>query len=75
MIGRMLQRRLTRILFSLDKDAAGVFRLIQRYRDPPIPVAEACFVAMVEGGSGDRVFTLDGDFRFTGTAAGGWFRC
>lgn len=62
-IGGMLRRRLIWVSFSLDKEAAGIFRLIQQYRDLPMSLADACLVAMVERGIGDRVLTLDGDFK------------
>lgn len=49
--------------FELQSNRSAVFRLLSKYRDLPMSLADACLVAMIEQGIGDRVFTLDEHFR------------
>lgn len=49
--------------FRLEEAAPKVCALMGKYRDLPMSLADACLVAMVESGVGDRVFTLDEHFR------------
>lgn len=51
------------IPFALGNAHARVFRLMKKYRDLPMSLADASLVMMVESGMGDRVFTLDEHFR------------
>lgn len=51
------------IPFHLEDASERVFSLMEKYRDQPMSLAEACLVAMVEQGIGDRVLTLDRHFR------------
>ena len=59
----MLQEDLIRLAFDLDEHLAPVARLIAKYRDTPMSLADACLVRMSELHSTARVFTLDADFK------------
>ena len=47
---------------GLDKDAAAVDSLMQRYSDTPMSLADACLVRLTERFPDCRLFTLDSDF-------------
>jgi predicted nucleic acid-binding protein len=49
--------------FDLVFEIDPVRTLIQRYRDVPMSLADACLVRMVEQTPSPRVFTVDSDFR------------
>lgn len=51
------------IAFDLAGDSAAVRRLMRKYRDRPMSLADACLVRMAEVHPGHVVCTLDGDFR------------
>ncbi|MBZ5500089.1 MAG: PIN domain-containing protein [Acidobacteriia bacterium] len=59
----MIRRGLLVIPFDLVSEAEAVQKLLKRYADVPISVADACLVRMSEQISGSAIFTLDGDFR------------
>ena len=59
----LLQRGIVRLAFSLTNQLAETVRLIQRYRDVPISLADACLIRMAELNQGAVVFTTDSDFR------------
>ncbi len=49
--------------FQLSRDAAGVSRILRKYRDRKIDFADACLIRMAdEFGTGD-ILTLDKDFQ------------
>lgn len=48
--------------FRLEKEADAVQRLLTRYRDLPVSLADACLVRMAELYDGSPVLTLDRDF-------------
>src|SRR3990172_5273423 len=48
--------------FSLMSELAAVRRLVARYRDRPMSLADACLVRMTELHEGAPVLTLDQDF-------------
>lgn len=54
--------RLT-IGFHLGDDVAAVRRLMKKYRDRPMSLADACLVRMAETFQDHAVWTLDSDFR------------
>ena len=64
-------RRLTGLLgdgavrlgFDLDDHFEAVARLLAKYQDVPMSLADACLVRMSELHDGARVFTLDADFK------------
>lgn len=51
------------IPFCLKEESRQVFALMEKHRNLPMSLADACLVIMVECGIGDRVFTLDQHFR------------
>ncbi len=48
--------------FSLKTELAAVRRLVTRYRDRPMSLADACLVRMAELHDGAAVITVDRDF-------------
>jgi predicted nucleic acid-binding protein len=56
----LLQRGIIKLPFSLANELA---RLIRRYRDVPISLADACLIRMAELEEDAVVFTTDSDFR------------
>lgn len=62
-IGKWIVHGYLRLPFRLEPEAGEVFRLMAKYRDLPMSLADAGLVRMVETGLGDRVFTLDHHFR------------
>jgi predicted nucleic acid-binding protein len=59
----MLEEDLVRLAFDLDDHLDPVARLILKYQEVPMSLADACLVRMSELHSTARVFTLDADFR------------
>ena len=51
------------IPFSLAKQAAEVARLMKKYADVPMDLADACLVDLATRLRTGRILTLDGDFR------------
>jgi predicted nucleic acid-binding protein len=60
---QLVERQLVRLDFSLDDHRPDVFRLLRKYADRPMSVADACLVRMAELSEASRVFTTDRDFR------------
>ena len=58
----LLERGLLSIDFTLMSELAAVRRLITRYRDQPMSLADACLVRMAELYDDATVLTLDTDF-------------
>ena len=46
----------------LDAEIAAVARLIDKFADVPMPLADACLVRMAEFDRHAKVMTLDSDF-------------
>jgi len=63
LVFKLMDAGLLKIGFSLEQDAKSVFKLIQKYSDVPMSLADACLVRMSEIHDGSKVFTLDGDFK------------
>lgn len=59
----LLRDRLVTVPFRLDDELPSVARLLSRYADVPMSLADACLVRMSEQHAGARVLTLDSDFR------------
>jgi len=57
-----IERRILSIDFALKAELAAVRRLVTRYRDRPMSLADACLVRMAELYDGATVLTLDADF-------------
>lgn len=58
-----LERGFLKVDFCVGTNLQSTLELMEKYRDLPMSLADACLVAMVENGLGDRVFTLDKHFR------------
>lgn len=48
---------------QLSAESLEVFRLMKKYRELPMSLADACLVRMIETGAGGKVFTFDSHFR------------
>jgi predicted nucleic acid-binding protein len=60
---RLLEREIIRLDFSLATNRADVFRLLRKYGDQPMSVADACLVRMAELSDPCQIFTTDRDFQ------------
>jgi len=49
--------------FSVIAEREALWKLIQKYKDLPMSLADACLVRLAELHAGASVFTLDGHFR------------
>jgi uncharacterized protein len=59
----LLDKGLLQVGFDLDREIVALRRLLQRYGDQRISLADACLVRMAELYAGALVLTLDSDFR------------
>jgi predicted nucleic acid-binding protein len=59
----LVRRGAVTIAFSLRDESAAIIRLLERYSDVPISLADACLVRMAELHGDSRVMTADSDFR------------
>ncbi len=59
---RLLERRLVRLDFVATDHQADVVRLLRKYRDQRMSLADACLVRMAEISENCQVFTTDRDF-------------
>jgi len=48
--------------FSLEQEASSIRKLLVKYRDVPMSLADACLVRLSEQHAESAVVTLDGDF-------------
>lgn len=60
---RLLERGLVRLSFAVADHRADVGRLLRKYPDQPMSLADACLVRMAEVVDPCQVFTTDRDFR------------
>jgi len=60
----LLERGAIRIALDIQEEQADVRALMQRYRNRPMSLADACLVRLSELHASGEVFTLDSDFRF-----------
>ena len=60
---QLISRGLLSIDISLQGQAEELRRLMWRYRDLPMSLADACLVKLAEQASGAQVLTLDAHFR------------
>lgn len=58
----LLQNGALRIAFQIEANVEEVRRLLQKYRDTPMSLADACIVRMAEIHDRHDVLTLDSDF-------------
>ncbi len=59
----LLERGVLEIAFDLQTEFADVQKLMLRYADRPMSLADACLVRMSEVSETATVWTLDSDFR------------
>jgi predicted nucleic acid-binding protein len=59
----LLQRRAVAVNFGFNDEMEAVLRLLQKYADLPMSLADACLVRMTETFSDPVVLTTDSDFR------------
>lgn len=62
-LGALLRRRALITTFNLDNDVESVLRLLQKYADVPMSLADACLVRMTETHPDPLILTTDSDFR------------
>jgi predicted nucleic acid-binding protein len=62
-LGALVRRRALLVSFEFAKNVEPVVRLIEKYSDVPMSLADACLVRMIETLADPVVLTTDGDFR------------
>lgn len=62
-ISALLRRRAVAIAFDLDSNLESVLKLMQKYADVPMSLADACLVRMSETLADPIILTTDTDFR------------
>ena len=62
-LSALLQRRAVLASFAFNDDIESVLRLLKKYADVPMSLADACLVRMTETLSDPLVLTTDSDFR------------
>jgi predicted nucleic acid-binding protein len=60
----LMQRNVLQVPFALADHTDRVGRLLQKYADAPMSLADACLVRMAELFPDSKVMTLDSDFQF-----------
>ena len=59
----LITKGLVTVSFSLQDEAKAIQRLMLRYADVPMALADACMVRLAEIHEPSLVFTLDSDFK------------
>ena len=59
----LLDRRVIVSDFSFNEHCEPTLKLLNRYRNLPMSLADACLVRMAEISEGARIFTTDKDFK------------
>ena len=62
-LSALLHRRALIAAFNLDNDMESVLKLLQKYADVPMSLADACLVRMTETFPDPVILTTDSDFR------------
>jgi uncharacterized protein len=62
-LGELLRRRALLVTFELAKNIEPIVKLIEKYSDVPMSLADACVVRMTETLADPIVLTTDEDFR------------
>jgi uncharacterized protein len=62
-LGALLRRRALLVAFELADSVEPVVRLIEKYSDVPMSLADACLVRMTETLADPVILTTDQDFR------------
>jgi uncharacterized protein len=74
-LAALLERRAVLPAFIFEEELAEVVKLIRKYRDIPMSLADACLVRMTETLTDTTVLTTDGDFRIYRRHGRGTIRC
>ena len=61
-IFQLLQNGAVRVAFHIDEHLSELRKLLQKYRDTPMSLADACVVRMAEVFPRHAILTLDADF-------------
>jgi len=59
----LLLRRSLRVAFDLESHLPAVLKLMEKYADVPMSLADACLVRMTETHGDSVILTTDADFR------------
>jgi uncharacterized protein len=59
---QLAERRVLSVAQLFDSEAASIARLMRRYENVPMSLADACLVRLIERTSQATLFTLDSDF-------------
>lgn len=62
-LSALLRRRVVVVVFDFADDLEPVLKLMQKYADVPMSLADACLVRMTEMRSDPVILTTDADFR------------
>lgn len=62
-LSALLRRRAVLVNFDFNADMESVLKLLQKYANVPMSLADACLVRMTETFSDPVVITTDSDFR------------
>jgi len=62
-LSALFQRRAALVNFDFNDDTESALRLLQKYADVPMSLADACLVRMTETLSDPLILTTDSDFR------------
>jgi uncharacterized protein len=62
-LAALLERRVVVPTFILGQEIAEIVKLMQKYVDVPISLADACLIRMTETLTDPVLLTTDGDFR------------
>jgi predicted nucleic acid-binding protein len=60
---RLLEQGAVRAQFSVQEELDAIAKLVNRYRNVPMSLADACLARMLELVENCQVLTLDSDFR------------
>jgi predicted nucleic acid-binding protein len=59
----LLRRRVVEVAFHLEDHVEAVARLLRKYANVPMALADGCLVHMAELSADRTILTLDRDFR------------
>ncbi len=60
---KLLERQLLTLPFRLEDELGAIKVLLDKYKDLPMSLADACLIRMAEQITDSFIFTLDSDFR------------
>lgn len=63
-LGAMIQRGILAVAISLQEEIERILVLLEKYRELPISIADACLIRLSERLPKHLVFTIDSDFTF-----------